>query len=213
GGEIRAGITPAVGAVIQLLATEPGAAEFVLVAPLARLKTESLLASSSRREWRPGNVGRAGPDAMEPRAGRSDVIVHLPAGAQAVPFIGRADGLDDLAAHGVTEIAEAVEGSQGAPGPAEPTRGFLRSAGHLGGRRPRVREGSLFVPGSVGRGTGQAMARVGVERRKQVVQPARSDPGAALEKDNHPGGCLPRQAVEAGRHAERLGRAVLRQAG
>jgi hypothetical protein len=69
----------------------------------------------------------------------------------------------------------------------------------------------LLVPRAVRRGTSQAVARVGLQGRQDVVQPGRSDECPTFQQDENMRIARGHQAVKAGRRTEWFHGAVLLQ--
>ena len=133
------------------------------------------------------DIGATDPDALETRPCRTDVVIHLPARTEPVLLIAAADSLDHLPLHRITKIAQAIQGLQGAIHAAV-------VVGHLCGVCfERISRGlsvwrtrqPLLVPRHIGGWAGQAMARLGIERFDQTLDPARRDDDAAFQKDHH----------------------------
>src|SRR5262245_41259070 len=87
-------------------------AELVLVAAAVRLEQALFVAPEAERRRQSVNVRRAHPAAGKSRARRTDVVVHLPARAEAVVLVGVPDRGDHLAANQVAEVGQAVERRQ-----------------------------------------------------------------------------------------------------
>ena len=210
GREVLAGLTPAVILVVSAQPVQPQAAETVLVEVAAAFHLVHFGAAAPLSKRVAVGVGGAHPDSLEARSGGPDVVVHLPAGPQAVFLVGTADGLDDLASDGQAEVRQAVQRLERSCGHTEAPASQRGRPGHL--RRPGTAEHALLVPRAVGRGTGQAPPRV-VERRHQQPQAARAQHRAALNEDHHRRVSARSQLVETRGGPQRLGRTPLRETG
>jgi hypothetical protein len=162
-------------------------------------------------------IRAAGPDAAEASAGGTDVVVHLPAGTEAVLFVGGSEGVDHLAANGVTEVGETVEWFEVAESSAETLSHCLRDTIDLDQRRAScVRRDALLceallVPAMVGGGSGESVGGSCGERREERVEPALANDASALKQDDDIGRGAGCESIEASGCAECLRGAGLRQ--
>ena len=193
--EVLARVAAAVLLVRRRLAAEAQAAVAVLVAASARLEVRGFLVPPAPCERRAVDVRAADPDPAEPRTRRAHVEVHLPARAEPVALVGRADRVDDLAADGVAEVRERVERLQRARLDAEPLCDVARGRGRIA-----LSPGdALLVPGQIRGRPGEPVARIGVESREQPLEPVGRDDAAALEQDEDVRVAPRGEPVEAGR--------------
>ena len=146
-------------------------------------------------------VGGADPHPLEAGPGGPDVVIHLPAGPEAVRLVGAADRLDDRAPDGQAEVRQAVQRLQRARRRAEALTGQRGGPGHF--RRARAAEHPLLVPRAVGRGASQPPPRFG-ERLDQQLQASRPEHRAALDENHDRRVAAGSQPVETGGRSQRL---------
>src|SRR5689334_2688907 len=134
-------------AVICFPALQPQSAKFVLITMPAGIKSQCFFTAAARGKLRAKNIRCAGPHSLEPGASCTDVVIHLPARPQTIPFISLANRIENIAPHYVTEIRQTVERLQRPLPEAKPldclfcrTRNLFRAAGC-------IRKNSLFIPG------------------------------------------------------------------
>src|SRR5262245_9813571 len=181
GSEVRALISPAMRTVIGFGAAQPRSTEIVLIKPLAGCKAPGFVQPATRSEWGAPDESGAGPHPAPSGPRRANVVIHLPARPQPIILIRRADLVDHLAPHGVTEVRQTVERLQRPALIAEPLGCFPRRARNLGHRATGVRKNSLFIPGVIRGGTGKTIGRIGVERHDQPFKPVGSDARPTFE--------------------------------
>jgi hypothetical protein len=216
-GEVFADIAFAVRFVGGGFAAEAEGAKLVLIAMAAGVEEPRFVCGAASAKGRAVYIRAAGPDAAEAGARGTDVIVHLPAGAEAVLFVGGPEGVDHLAANGVTEVGETVEWFEVAESSAETLLHSLRDAIDLDQRRAgRVSRDALLceallVPAMVGGGSGQSVGGSCGEGREDGVEPALADDAAVLEEDDDVGRGAGCESIEASGRAEFLRGAGLRQ--
>ena len=104
-----AGLAAAVILVVRPQPVQPQAAETILVEAAGTFYLAHFGATAPFGMRVAVGVGGAHPDPQEAGSGGPDVVVHLPAGPQAVFLVGPADGLDDLASDGKAEVRQAVQ--------------------------------------------------------------------------------------------------------
>src|SRR5262249_12771204 len=102
--KIPAFVSAAMRAVIMFFATQARTAEFVLIEPFTHFKTTGLFLPAPRGERRAPNVGSTSPHAPPTRACCTNVVIHLPAGAEVIALICRTDSFDHFAPNGITKV-------------------------------------------------------------------------------------------------------------
>ena len=104
-----AGLAAAVVLVVRSQLVQPQAAETVLVETAGALHLAGFGGAAPFGVRVAEGVGGAHPHPLEAGSGGPDVVVHLPAGPDAVLLVGPADCLDDLASDGQAEVRQAVQ--------------------------------------------------------------------------------------------------------
>jgi hypothetical protein len=216
-GEVFADIAFAVRFVGGSFATEAEGTKLVLIAMAAGVEEPRFVCGAAAAKGWAMYIRAAGPDRTEAGTRGTDVVVHLPAGTEAVLFVGGPEGVDHFAANGVTEVGEAVEWFEVAEGSAETLSYSLRDTIDLDQRRAnRVSRDALLceallVPAMVGGGSHQSVGWSCGERREEGLEPALANDASVLEEDDDVGSGAGCESIEASGRAECLRGAGLRQ--
>ena len=144
-GEVFADIAFAVRFVGGGFAAETECAKLVLIAMAAGVEEPRFVCGAAAAKGWAMYIRAAGPDAAEASAGGTDVVVHLPAGTEAVLFVGGSEGVDHFAANGVTEVGETVEWFEVAESSAETLSDSLRDTIDLEQRRASSVSGDALL--------------------------------------------------------------------
>src|SRR5215217_1032452 len=96
-------------AIVGFLSTQTRTAKLVLIESLAGVEATALLKPVSRAVSRTINKSGTGPHAAPAGTRRANVVVHFPARAERVTFIGSADCIADFTSYYVTKIGETVQ--------------------------------------------------------------------------------------------------------
>src|SRR5262249_61410130 len=119
--EVGTGITTAMRDVTGALARQDQAAELVLVAVLVGREQAMLVVPALGRNRTPVDERTLRPDGAKSGARRAHRVVHFPARARPIALVGFADRVDDLTAHRIAKIGEAMERLRRPPGAAQNT--------------------------------------------------------------------------------------------